>query len=497
MAHTSLLQAIESDDDDIGVLRTLVRDATPLEKDIALSHAVERGKEAIVQLLLDNGAYENALDHRFDADEQEQEQEQEQEEGILDRSQLRDLDRSQFPPRMSRVLHLAYDKGHVGIVRLLMNAGANITMVRPFSQDQREEAEEIVEDGWFYNRTIVSHAILTNDYGMLSFLKKEHGWNVNTRINRVTPLSLACLANNDNMITYLIELGANVDMISPMANGKHISPIDMCIKNCNRQMLRLLMRNNADINANISLEFAIQKYMEKVRIRHLQHPQETVLHIDPNDPEDKKSDGDELKRSRGIIRDILDYTVDFGFTVLDDRHKFFYITDFALVKRREEMNDLPDVIKQLVNDYQHRQTVEFLATLDTSAVNLQDEYKRTALHRAMKNGQLEAVKYLILTKNASEDLSDMWGRTASECLVATYWDMKMKIVDPDFFPIVGFFKLTPLIHVYERQDRLGAFQCIGRFIAKRREFLQRLGPRLRRPFVPSDIVRNFANYIFS
>lgn len=344
---------------------------------------------------------------------------------------------------------------------------------------------------------LVLKAVEKNDFDTLSYWVIERKWSVNKYDpGTLAPLSMACRNNNNEMISFLILWGANVDVQSSL-------PVKICIRNCNRRGLQLLMDANLDINANTVLELAIQKYVEKLKLRQLEHPEETVLQIDPNDPEDKKDDGDELKRSRGIIRDILDYNVDFGFTIFAARQP--EVGHLPLVarhremdtriERREQMDDAPEKIKQLVNEYQHRQRVEYLATLDTSKaknVNLQDEHGRTALHRAMKNGQWKAVAYLISTKNAREDLKDKWGRTASECLEATYWDMKMKLDSPD----------RNYARDLVRTERLADFRRIGRFLAERRDFLKRIGPGIRTtdvtyPFFPSDIVRNFAAYIFS
>ena len=368
-----------------------------------------------------------------------------------------------------RLLHVAYDKRDFETVGLLLDHGASLQFWYKTGYNSTDY------------QTLVDFAILSNDYSMLSCFK-EHLWNVNERNpHGDTPLITACRGGTQ-MISCLTDWGANVDMQNYV-----MTPIDVCIKHCNRKGLQRLMRLGADINANYSLEYAITEYMDRVSIK---YPfSQNIPHFDPTDPDDSMDDDDEVKRSRGIIRDILEYTVDFEFTIMGTRASG---ETMMLHARREAMGRVPEAIKGLVNAYRHRQTVEFLATLDPVDVDLQDEYGRTALHRAMKNGQLEAVKYLIYIKNARENKVDIWGRTASECLEATYHDMKMKVDHPErFVPRIG--DGNRYVDIM-RGERISDFQSIGRFNADRRLFMTKLGPAMIQAY---ELVKKLAGYVFS
>jgi ankyrin repeat protein len=453
---------VTANDDIDGLARRLEDAATIPQVDKALAYAVHHNRTDMVQMLLERGAYPD--NGRLGSPE-------------MENNSLRRIDYTTPKPRkvlqIKRVLHVAYENGNFDIVGLLLDHGANLQLW--------------YSESFPYGRTLVDHAIVANDYNTLFFFK-EHGWNVNERNHHGhTPLMIACEANNNDMIAYLTEWGANVDIGTP-------TNIEICIRNGNRQGVRLLMQKNVDITIGYPLELAIQEYEGHLRRLHPLVDDldlNSIPHIDPDDPDDRNDGGDEVKTRRGIIREILDYSVDFDFTIFDP----------TVVKTRENeiryvtMKYYADAIKNLVNDYRHRQTVEFLATLDSNAVNSQDKYKRTALHRAVKNGQLEAVRYLIHTKNAKLDLLDLWGKTASQSLEANYSDKILKLSNPEnfFVPWRGhrgvWRSYTELVW-----KKLFIYKSIGRYISERRLFLARLGPGMT---TPSDVVRRFADYLFS
>jgi ankyrin repeat protein len=435
------------------------------EKDLALAYAVHYRKTDMVKILLRNNAYADGAElmsvYKYGT------------------RALRETDR--YCRMVHRVLQQAYDRRDFNIIGLLLNAKASLRF--------EYQGTEV---------TVPMHAILHSDKKMLIFFI-DHDWNVNERTldwKKTTPLFYACSdafsdGKNDpdafsegeqnEMIEFLLDQGADPDM--HVRSHRTHTNVHACLKSGNRKGLQILMQHGGggvDINVvddirqlvnmyhtygenvvipnsmrvvdgvNIypssALHSAIFSYLDFYQIEFGLSNLEGGPHEDPDDPDDVNDEGDETKRRRGIIKDILKYNVDFEFTGFD----------FA-------MDGVPDTIKKLVLEYRDRQTVKHLMTLTTTPttttilpknhVDYQDEYGRTALHRAVKNGQLEAVRYLVRNKNANKSIRDMWGNTASEALGE--YMTKLKSVEDEFV----YYQDTEL-----NGQKLSALSAIGKYL---------------------------------
>ena len=80
-----------------------------------------------------------------------------------------------------------------------------------------------------------------------------------------------------------------------------------------------------------------------------------MVHEDPNDPDDREDDPEGIKHHRGIIKDILKYTVDFAFP-----------TTIGLADPPEL--PIPTTILNLVAKYRNQQQGDFLKDLDNTPI---------------------------------------------------------------------------------------------------------------------------------
>lgn len=392
-----------------------VDSASDLEKDKALSYAVHHRKEGMVRLLLQRGAYANSAHLRRiyvypDMRERDSSGKTGKEDGRRWEEHYSHID---------RVIHEAYDNRDFGIIGLLLDSGASLNFwYHPFDGTGRGMA------------TIATRSVVQEDYRMLDLFSK-HGWNVNERAPDYpcqTPLFVACEEELGAMMDYLIGLGANSDIqCGGWDNDDKLTCIHTCIENGDRRGVKILMQGGVDMDVcdmtlNNPLVHSIQCYLAHLSRRQIDL--EVVAHEDPLDLDDVRDERDEVKRRRGIIKDILIYNWDFSMPdciELDD-----YPRDFIPV---------PRAIDNLVNKYRRMQELAYLKTLVCNTllcrmhVDFQDAWGRTALHRAVENGQLESVKTL-LAMNARDDMTDFWNRTPSEALRRHYFDRRQKYHSP-------------------------------------------------------------------
>ena len=530
-------------------LQTLVQEATLTAKDMALGYAVLLRREAMVRILLEHGAYENAyvkesstpypyittfVGRKFITEE------------ILRERDNDDLVNSYEHDPIKRVLHLAYENRDMRIIGLLLDHGASLQI--RYLHNDFDDVVEADEDDYYegyelqdaqYARTLIDHAIIGN-YKEMLLVFQAHGWNVNDHIahRNETPLMVACRINNNDMISFLCkDLKANADIQSEMKSN-----VQVCIRNGNRQGLQILMDAHVDMDMPLegdlqlsnwrfgitsTVECAIWRYMIEIG------GDSSIPLYDPNDPNDednqdivnrrrgiiKDNQDDIVKRRRGIIKDILEYTVDFDFTIFDLSHfegeeGIMPIPDNEFspddeldehasrqdtIHRIAQMNGAPSAIKDLVNQYRRRQAVYYN---DPYNIDFQDQFGRTALHRAIKNGDLHAVQYLIMYKYARQDIRDMWGNTAYDALKKDYSDKLLKVEHPEMFG-------TPYKdYNYGRNDevtyirsniehegltihKLSNFRAIGRWLARRNLFVNRLGPQIKPIGILSRMIGNF------
>jgi hypothetical protein len=374
--------------------------AATQELDNALSYAVHRRLPQMVGVLLLNGAYVNTSAAAY----------------LSARSQsfvhFRNID-AQFPEcgyqgfvssvyDAPRVIHQAYVKQDVESIKLLLQAGADV--VRRY----RSVFEKIGVS------SIVFDAALKNRQHMLD-LFVAHGVDLNKHRNELRQTVLYAVIKKRNttgtkyeLIDYLVRKGAHVDVQSsiyprPRPNVRpHISLKTNfhCIGR-DLQALSCLMRHEIDINANMyagsPLRMAISKYSKA-------HVSRKPFH-------------------KEFIKLILDYNVDFEFH--DEKVSWTFYSG-------RTYEPLPDDLVDLVNTYRFHQSLPYLNSLTDSTIDATDMWGKTALHRAVENGQFHEAKTL-LQHGADIEIRDFWGCTPYEVVVKRYNLYARKMENRDFF----------------------------------------------------------------
>lgn len=417
--------------------------ADEAQKDLALAYAVHYRKTDMVEILLKHNANPNGAElmRVYDyPDERDR---------TLRQNDFWDGISVDYNSSLDRVFQQAYYRKDVDMMRLLLNANASLR--------------------FYYGRvldtlgllTVPMHAMHVDDKEMLTFFV-AHGWDVNERApacHQQTPLNSACFRENNVFIEYFLNEGAHPDMQCGLFG--RFTNVHVCIERGNREGLKLLMRHGVEINVYDSsfynaLATAIESY----------------LICEENDVNDE---GDELSRRSEIIKDILEYNVDFDYPDrIEVNMEFDYEVDVV------DNRPVPDVIRDLVNSYRNKQSVDYLRNLRYDQVNVQDAWGKTALHRAVENGQLEAVRVLIVEKHARDDIKDFWGNTAKQALEKRYLAEVSKQQD------VGRYvpNHTEEGFRFEQGDALAAaklpiFRQIGRYLHQQRFFLDKIGPNIR------------------
>ena len=427
--------------DDANGLLQHAEKANQYEKDKALAHAVYRRNASMVLNLLQHKAYADSarLQSVYDYPD-------------AHNKTLQEHDRATLENEVHRVIHEAYEKRDVEILGLLVIAGANLQRYYPISRTDPAPV------------TLPLHMVRKGDREMLKFLLAL-GWDINQRApshDRDTPLTHACKHNLHDMMEFLIGKGANVDVQYGVHDDKQ-TMVHRCIRQGDRHGLRILMENDVDINVyNVTLKSALA-YAIDVYLHHT--GPETVVHQDPMDPDDMDDQEDAIKCRRGIIKDILKYNVDFGLPVQLVIPGAVGSTPLPLV---------PHTIQALVMEYRVRQGLDYLRTLvvgDESArfphhVDFQDEWGKTALHRAVENGDFDAVKTLV-DMGARDDLLDRWGRDPFQLVQVRFLDQHRKLSSE------GFFHLEGSKYRYQQgdallKDKLQVFSEIKQYMVEKR-----------------------------
>ena len=433
-----------------------VINATNAEKDLALAYAVHYKKTDMVRVLLDNGAYADGaqLRHAYDSPN----------------LRLQDQDNADVP----RVLHEAYDNRDFAIIGLLLSANASLRYYYLGPQGHRD-------------MTIPMHVIVNRDQAMLE-LFVDRGWSVNEREparGHFTPLMTAILrpplfGDRGRIIQYLVNEGANTDMQSFL--GGKITHIHQCIGN--RTALRVLLTKGVAINVydktgKTPLACAISNFTS-LAANNPDAFNELDDELDDDDHDELDDElhdelDDELRRRRGIIKDILRYNVDFEYPD----------------SQTTELPPLAATIKKLVDTYRTRQDVAYLETLQQ--VDAQDQWGKTALHRACENGQLDAVKLLVAGKRANRNIRDNWGNTAYDAMKHRYQQERAFLENRDNFYIPGTDTFRYIDGDHVARSKLLQFIEIGSYLAELDVF-ERDGPQI----IPiHGVFWNLVTYLFS
>lgn len=457
--------------DPVGLAQWTTHTVTQDQKDKALAYAVHLRDANMVDILLRAGAYANAprLSHAYNYPTKMS----------LSWSAmvgLQDIDywardhgmTEKLVATAARVLHEAFEHRDMPIIRLLLEANASLKYKCRY-----------IQGGIVRLVDLIVVAIIKNDVEMVT-LFRQHGEldNINqllghheiyNNIAKNPPaLGLACALGHNEMIQHLLENGANPDVTWDYtvgyATAGYKTSVHTCIRLGNRKGLNHLMRRGVDINVYDEspyspLESAIQYYLRMlvelggIRVLDiydmievddgeegwLDHQLNVVLfnqvtaylenynHQDPGDLEDTHDQDNEVKRRRGIIKDLLEYNVDFDFPQRTDED---FVEDGDEPSRKRAWLAAPRQIRELVQQYRYRQSVEYLRQRRDSRwesntevtddhIDFQDKYGKTALHRAVENGQVEAV-FTLLSKHPNLQLRDNSQQTALEALRERY-----------------------------------------------------------------------------
>lgn len=380
------------------------RPTTPLELDQALQHAVHEKNARSVAELLRRGAYVNTMRLSDDFKDFRTERPTPPEflRPYLGGPSL-DTDSQQ------RVLHEAYENNDLESTELLLSAGADIS--RPYH--------------------IVFRAATSNKLSMMCIFSKYINFDLHRNPRGETVLYAVIKSmkraphNLTDMVEFIISKKANVDVQSgiykrPSADRPRSvahTNVHACVGQ-DLEALGLLMKHGVDINCTTNqgremggqtrfggspLRLAMAKYAIASAPRKPYH--------------------------RQFIRKILEYNVDFDFH--DEKVTWSWFTGIG----RGEYNPPPpeDDVRDLVNWFRYRQGMEYLRTLTTqSAMDSVDVWGKTALHRAVENGQVDQVK-LLLENGADYEIQDFWGHTPYVTAIRRHYSYKRKVQEREFF----------------------------------------------------------------
>ena len=334
--------------------------------DMKLAEAVFEGNADKVSALLGRGAYVNAVRLR-DTDAFP----------TPDFPNVRaaDLhDMSAQEPACGRVIQHAYERRDVAVMDVLLKAGAELRFT---FVDNNHPASSIVLDAAAHNIQNMLHFFVSNGVDLNTHRSFDGNW---------TAMYWACghaRTYASDVIDYMVTRGAHVDVQSGDMEWKttnaHACVVTFvggdCVKN-----LRELMRHGVDINVYAGVEEWHESVLQTV-IQEAAHPI-----VDDSDAR--------REMLREIARLVLGYNVDFDFHDLGN----------AIPSIVED-----PVIRARIDMKQNEQSVAFLREMAPERLDDQDQWKKTALHRAAENGQFAQVRTLLL-RGASDNIRDKWHR---------------------------------------------------------------------------------------
>ncbi len=369
------------DQDDLQRLTHWAQTTTPVDLDRALSYAVFWDKPHSVEYLLRNGAYVNAMGWTW------------WEPGAF--VDLREIDRQATSPDVGlvhdrdpdrdiqRVVHVAYRKNYPVIVRMLLVAGAD---VKKLYKDVRT---------FLGNSSIVSHAILTKNKDMIR-LFVQNGVKLKLICNEYGHTLLYQMSKDRRRqhvqnLPFMIKRGADVNTMSGKLSGTRRRPVFTVFTNVhaclghNLRMLKGLMEYEVDINVfekgGSPLRVAISKYAKAPPSRKQYH--------------------------RKFVETLLGYNVDFVFH------------DFHDPTWMDPHEPVPDELFDMVDRYRREQSVDYINSVEFQDIEATDAWGKTALHRAVENGQYLQAKSL-LEYGAIYDMKDHWSCTVHQRAMQKY-----------------------------------------------------------------------------
>ena len=143
-------------------------------------------------------------------------------------------------------LHFAAQNGHLEVVRLLLERGANVNA---------QNTDEL----WWRERRTPLHFAAQNGHLDVVRLLLERGANVNAETSGVagwTPLHFAAQNGHLEVVRVLLERGANVNAQTTLfwedADARR-TPLHYATKNGHLEVVRLLLERGANVNAQATV----------------------------------------------------------------------------------------------------------------------------------------------------------------------------------------------------------------------------------------------------
>lgn len=180
-------------------------------------------------------------------------------------------------------------------------------------------------------------------------------------------------------VDYLVEKGANIDLPS-FANAR--SPgktnVHACLKYRQLPLLRRLMHHEIDVNV-------LEKGGSPLRVAMSRYA---------------RAPASQKTYYKNIVKTLLEYNVDFDF---HDYHDPTWM---------DPQEPVPHALVRMVERCRWRQSLAFLVSDEQVDLDDTDAWGKTALHRAVENGQYEQAKRLVEEYWTDWDIPDHWGHVA-------------------------------------------------------------------------------------
>lgn len=326
-----------------------------------LSNAYYSYDEDMIELLLKNGADPDIEDENYD-----------------------------------RLLFDAVYNGEKDVVDLLLFYGADVNKANSYGETPIMIAEsygyeDITKVLMDYGAESQAGLVESFEIGDLDLIKElvEEG-KINEKINNQTPIYLATFYYQPELVEYLVENGADLNILSGENDDP---PIFNVVDLGDIEMLEYLLQNGADVNISnyngVTALLLAASYSDRAVY-------DLLVSYDADE---------NAKDSTGNMA--LSYVIYFA----EEGYLEFakYLIDKGAVFDINAVSDYGETPLYWALSAANYEGADFL--LDNGAdINIKDSTGSTLLHIAVENNDIDAVKYLI-DSGAEPDLENDWGET--------------------------------------------------------------------------------------
>lgn len=215
---------------------------------------------------------------------------------------------------------------------------------------------------------LLLRAAMQEDVEVAKLLVK-YGADVNDNSSYNKSPMFEALGNNNLQLTKLF-LKHGGDPNHPTTTFERLFPVTFCIRYTNIKLLNVLLAHGVDINVvNVDYELDNRATLLDEAIG---------VYI-------RQTTTSSKKKALRIIHRLLEYNV-------DPLIQYQYIGDHP----PRQALEIPLEVETIMQEYRHKQTVEYLSTLTLDQLNTVDSFGKSALHRSAENGDEEAVDFLLL-----------------------------------------------------------------------------------------------------